>query len=130
VGLPKAVGYDVGMDTPLGADARLGNAPEDPAAFLLMMIGTLYARPQMYVRRLGELNSLLYFTHFLWANIARERTNYIRFGGWSFHELTGYYELQELLESDTTFYSDAKDFAAVVSFWQAVDAHIGINPVE
>jgi hypothetical protein len=118
------------MDTPLGADPRFENAPKEPAAFLLMMIGTLYNRPQMYVRRLGELNSLLYFTHVLWANIASQTTNYILMGGWSFTKLAGYDQLEELLESDVTLYSDAKDFAPVVNFWRSVDAHIGISAVE
>ena len=78
-----------GMDTPLGTDPRLGNAPEDPASFLRMMIGTLYSRPQMYVRRLGELNSVLYFTHFLWAKlkvvVGRKSSKY----RWRFSHLCG-----------------------------------------
>jgi hypothetical protein len=59
----------------LTSDATIREAVENPSAFLMKMIGSLYDRPQMYVRRLGELNALLYFTHFLWANVAGQTSH-------------------------------------------------------
>ena len=111
----------------LTSDATIREAVENPSAFLMKMIGTLYDRPQTYVRRLGELNALLYFTHFLWANIAGQTSHYLRMGGWCFDELSGFDELNNLLESDQNPRSEAVDFAPVVSFWCSVDARIGIN---
>ncbi len=116
-------------ETPTAVDTRLEDAASDPSAFLLMMIGTLYKSPQMYVRRLGELDALLYFTHFLWAHIGGQREHYLRMGGWSFHELEGYDELKQLVKSDLSEHSQALEFAPIVNFWRQVDARIGIDPV-
>lgn len=102
---------------------------EMPAEFIVTMIGNLYDRPQMYVRTVRELDSLLYFTHYLWAEIADRREEYLRLGGWEFGKYIDRSELDRLIESTVGHDLHSRDeFQAAIQYWQQVDRRIGINP--
>jgi hypothetical protein len=51
--------------------------PENPAAFIAGMLGSLYKNPGGYVQTVGELNALIWFVHHLWAEIADRGPEFI-----------------------------------------------------
>ena len=46
---------------------------EAASAFVHDLIGWIYDRPGMYGRTVGEVNTLLHYLHFVWAEITEKR---------------------------------------------------------
>jgi hypothetical protein len=96
---------------------------ENPSAFLLGMIGTLYDRPQGYAQTIGELNSLLWFAHLLWSGVAGRRSDFVDVRSRNYDEEFA----RQCEELRLLPISDKQALAVIVDLWRRIDSEVGIN---
>ncbi len=105
-------------------------SPEAASAFVHDLIHWIYDRPEMYGRTVGEVDTVVYYLHLVWAEISEKRREFddVRIEEMekvSDHPALGFVTDAERVQPIREDGRRALD--SVVDYWKAVDLRLFDN---